>query len=141
MVVNSSKMNFKEAIDQYLTTYRYEVMEALNKSIDETAKETAKRLRDESTKQFKESGKHKNKYSKGWSWKHETGRLKSGAIVYGKTGTSQLAHLLENGHVTRNGTSRRFPDTPKHEHIKPIADWAVDKAIDSAITYIERITR
>lgn len=141
MVVSSSKMNFKEAIDQYLTPYRYEVQEALNKAIDDTAKEAVKRLKEESAKEFKASGKHDKKYAQGWAWKHETGRLKSGAVVYGKSGTYQLAHLLENGHVTRNGTARRFPNTPAHEHIKPIADWAVNEAIDKAITQIERASR
>lgn len=141
MVVNSSKMNFKEAVEKYLNPYRYEVQEALSKSIDETAKETVKKLKEESARQFKVSGKHNKTYANNWAWKHETGRLKSGAVVYGKSGTYQLAHLLENGHVTRNGTSRRFPDTPEHVHIRPIAEWAVDKAIDNAITQIERASR
>lgn len=141
MVVNSSKFNFKEAIDYYLQSYRYEVIEALNKSIDETAKETVKKLKEESAKDFKASGKHDKQYAKGWAWKHETGRMKEGAVVYGKTGTYQLAHLLEYGHVTRNGTQRRFPDTPAHIHIEPIAEWAVNTAIENAITEIERASR
>lgn len=142
MVVNSSRMNFKEAIDEYLKVYRDDVWYELTKSINEVAREAAKKLRTESRAEFTPTGKHPGKeYYKGWTVKQENGRIRVGATVYGKSGTYQLAHLLEYGHVTRNGTGRKFSDTPAHEHIKKVSDWAITEAIDRTITNIERLNR
>lgn len=136
MVVNSSRMNFKEVVDQYLNRYQADVWNALYKSIEEVSKETVARLKSDSKAKF-----GNGKYAKGWTRKVENGRTQVGATVYGKTGTYQLAHLLENGHVTRNGSGRKFNDTPAHVHIAPVAEWAIDEAIDRAITSIERASR
>ena len=37
-----------------------------------------------------------------------------------------LPHLLEYGHVTRNGTKQTFPPTPAHQHIAPVAEELVE---------------
>ena len=105
MVINSSKMDFREVVQQYLEEQRYEVIEAMSESI-------------------------------GWTYKIEKGRLTHGSIVYGKTGTYQLAHLLEYGHAKRGGGR-----TNAYSHIKPVEEWAIDEVIDRTITKIERQTR
>lgn len=130
MVINSSKMDFREVVQQYLEEQRYEVIEAMSESIDEVAKESVKKLKAASPR-----GKT-NTYYKGWTYKIEKGRLTHGSIVYGKTGTYQLAHLLEYGHAKRGGGR-----TNAYSHIKPVEEWAIDEVIDRTITKIERQTR
>ena len=100
-VVNSSKMNFQDVVNDVLQDYyRENVVETMTEVIPQVAKEAAKKLKQTSPKGA--SGK----YAKGWAVKVETGRISVGATVYGKPGTYQLAHLLEHGHATRNGTGR-----------------------------------
>ena len=123
MVVNSSKMNFAEAVQDILEKQYYpQVVEVATKAIEEVSKEAVSRLK-------KESPKGANgKYAKGWARKVETGRLTVGATVYGKHGTYQLAHLLENGHARRGGGR----NVEAIVHIKPVEEWAV-KEVETRI--------
>ena len=133
MLINSSKFDFREVVQKYLEEQRYEVIEAMSEAIDEVAKESVKKLKATSPR-----GKGQtHQYYKGWAYKIEKGRLSHGATVYGKTGTYQLAHLLENGHARRGGGR----DVDAKEHIKPVETWAIDEVIDRTITKIERLTR
>ena len=66
------------------------------------------------------------KYAGGWTVRVETGRLYSQAIIYNSR-TPGLPHLLEFGHVTRNGTGRVFADTPAHPHIKDVEEKLVQE--------------
>ena len=130
MVINSSKFDFREVVQKYLEEQRYEVIEAMSDAIDEVAKESVKKLKAASPR-----GKTQ-KYYKGWTYKIENGRLSHVAVVYGKTGTYQLAHLLEYGHAKKGGGR-----TNEYEHIKPVEEWAIDEVIDRTITKVERLTR
>lgn len=131
MLLSSSKFNFKEVVQKYLEEQRYEVIEAMSESIDEVAKESVKKL-----KQTSPRGKGTNhKYYKGWAYKIEKGRLTHGSVVYGKSGTYQLAHLLENGHALRGGGRSQTKPIP---HIKPVEEWAIDEVFDRIVTKMER---
>lgn len=131
-VVNSSRFNFKEniemAVNRFLKDYQGEVIEAVTEVIPQVAKESAKKLKDTSPK-----GKT-GRYAKGWTYKIEKGRLRIGATVYGKSGTYQIAHLLEHGHAKRNG-GRVEPI----EHIKPVEQWAVDEVFERVYDKLETI--
>lgn len=132
MVINSSKFDFREVVQKYLEEQRYEVIEAMSEAIDEVAKESVKKLKATSPR-----GKGQtHQYYKGWAYKIEKGRLSHGSVVYGKTGTYQLAHLLEKGHAKRGGGR-----TNEYVHIKPVEEWAIDEVIDRTITKVERQTR
>lgn len=132
MVINSSKFDFREVVQKYLEEQRYEVIEAMSEAIDEVAKESVKKLKATSPR-----GKGQtHQYYKGWAYKIEKGRLSHVSVVYGKTGTYQLAHLLEKGHAKRGGGR-----TNEYEHIKPVEEWAIDEVIDRTITKVERLTR
>ena len=63
-------------------------------------------------------------YAKGW--KMQTEKTRTGATVTIYNNHPGLPHLLENGHVSRNGTGRTFGRAPGHEHIKPVADELVE---------------
>ena len=115
-VVNSSKMNFQDVVNDVLQDYYREgVVETMTEVIPQVAKDAAKKLKQTSPKGA--SGK----YAKGWAVKVEKGRISVGATVYGKSGTYQLAHLLEHGHAKRGGGRvRAFP------HIEPAENRAMD---------------
>lgn len=133
-VVSSSKMNFAEVVQDMLQKQYYpQVVEVTTQVIDEVSKETVKKLRQESPKGSK------GKYARGWTRKVETGRMTVGATVYGKTGTYQLAHLLEHGHARRGG-GRNVPPSPPGGHIKPVEEWAVNEAYERIMHRLEGIT-
>ena len=129
--VNSSRFNFKEDIDwavkQYLREYDGDVMEMTYKTIKEVAQEAVKKLRTQ-----EKTPKRTGKYAKGWTYRMERGRANVGAIVYGKSGTYQLAHLLEHGHAIIRG-GRKVGDAEAKEHIYGIDQWAVDEAYDRIV--------
>lgn len=58
-------------------------------------------------------------YLKGWTSKLETGRTSAQGIIYNKL-VPGLPHLLEHGHVSRNGTGRTFGRVPAYPHIGPV---------------------
>jgi hypothetical protein len=128
MIVSSSKMNFKEVVDDILRKEYYpEVVRVTYEVVPQVAKEAASKLRSESPKR-------QGKYSRGWASKVDKGRVSVGATVYGKDGTYQLAHLLEHGHAKRGGGR-----TAAIEHIKPVEEWAIDKAYNDIMDKLEGI--
>ena len=63
------------------------------------------------------STKNKGKYGRGWRLKKNA---KGSYVIHNATGY-QLTHLLENGHVLRNGgRSRAIP------HIKPVEEKLIN---------------
>lgn len=133
-IVKSNAFNFKEVVEKFLWDYNNDVFTEVSEAIDEVSKEAVKRLRQESRAQFGNGD-----YAKGWTRTVEKGRVRVQATVHGKgKHTSKLAHLLEHGHLTKNGTGRIFRPTPEHVHIEPIATWAADEAVDRAISKLEK---
>lgn len=127
-VVNSSRFNFRESVNDILNNYMKEdVVDATLGAIDEVRKEAVRKLKAESPK--RPGG---GKYAKGWTSKKEQGRLRVGAVVYGKSGTYQLAHLLEHGHLKRNGER-----TKSITHIEPVEDWAVKEVFERMVHKLE----
>lgn len=129
-LVNSSRFTLDEgiqwAVKKYLQDYNGDIIEEVSKVTTEVARESVKKLKAASPK---ESGK----YARGWTYKLDKGRMTHGATIYGKSGTYQLAHLLEFGHVSRNGTHRDYGTVKAVPHIKTVEEWAVGEVVDRTI--------
>jgi hypothetical protein len=106
--------NLEKAVKDILQDYSVEVSKAAAEAVQEVTKEATKKLR-------QTSPKRKGRYAKGWTGKVEKTATTVDATVYGKTGTYQIAHLLEHGHARRGG-GRKVDGI---EHIKPVEEWAI----------------
>lgn len=67
-------------------------------------------------------------YNAGWTSKSKNAGNMYSRIIYGKSPTFRLAHLLEHGHAKRNGGR-----VAGVVHIQPIAQAALDKVIERMI--------
>lgn len=90
-------------------------------------KSGAKALRGKSREAFPGGG---GDYAKGWTSAATESATAVGVTIYNEH--YGLPHLLEYGHVTRNGTGREYPRTPAHAHIAPVAEKLVD-------TYVKEV--
>lgn len=90
------------------------------KEVQETMDETFKRMADKSVDKLAQTsprGKSHKHYADRWAVKETP----TGYIVHNKD-KYQLTHLLEYGHVKRNGKGR----VNAQPHIKPVEDWIID---------------
>ena len=117
----------QSAVSGILEDYQEEVIEAVDEAAEEVAKEAKKELKATSPKG---DGKKKGHYADGWSYRVEKSRVKGTQVIVSNAKKPGLTHLLENGHVTRNGTGRRYPNTPAHPHIAAVNDKAQMDFID-----------
>lgn len=114
-------LNLDSTINQLLEQYDKDVYEVMDSAVDDVANETANKLR---AVQFKTGGE----YSASWvSDKEQSGRLQTKRVVHNEE-HYRLTHLLEKGHVIRNGRSRitgkSYGRTGAYPHIAPAEDWA-----------------
>lgn len=107
---------FSKELFKILETYKADVMDSLQKSVNETAKETVKELKSTSPKQTGE-------YAKGWRVKKDNSTIFDCKVVIHNKTHYQLTHLLENGHALSNGRGRTKPQP----HIAPAYDAVSDR--------------
>lgn len=131
MVVKVKPEQLDEAIRGQLETYNAEITKNINENLKEVAETTAETL--------KKGGAYKErtgKYTPDWS---VTAR-KAVSVTQGEQYSVhnrkhyQLTHLLEKGHVTRNGKRTRAFEhiLPAEQAAEELAVEAVEKAVRSA---------
>lgn len=131
MVVKVKPEQLCEAVREQLETYSAEVTEKINENLREAAEKTAEML--------KKGGSYTErtgKYTPDWS---VTAR-KAVSVAQGEQYSVhnrkhyQLTHLLEKGHVTRNGKRTRAFEhiLPAEQAAEELAAEAVEKAVRSA---------
>ena len=111
-----------DVVNKYLEEYGDEVLEVIDVAARKTGNETKKKVSSASP--------GSGEYARSWSVQTERRRTGTTVTVYSKK--PGLPHLLENGHVMRNGKrSRSFV------HIAP----AEAEAVDEFERQIERLLR
>lgn len=95
-----------------LEKYTDEIEEGLKKDIEDVAKEATQQLKSKSPKRT-------GKYAAGWG----QSKTKDGITLHNKK-KANLTHLLEKGHVSRNG-GRVKPI----KHIEPVEEWVQNELV------------
>ena len=132
-VINSNRFNFQEVIGTWVARYGYQAIAEVEDAIQDTAKESVKKLK-------ATSPKGPGGYAKNWTYDKEKRGYKYGCVVYGKSPTYRLAHLLEYGHPIKRG-GRTVGKADPIPHIKEVEEWAIDEAYDKCVTALERLSR
>lgn len=105
-----------------LDDYSKEVKKKTNEATDKTSKESVRKLKSTSPR----SVKHTRKYAEGWRVKRERGKDGLYTVTVHNKTNYQLTHLLENGHIIRNGKGV-YGRTNGIKHIAPVEEWAKDE--------------
>ena len=130
MAKKSPSDKLAESIEKILAEYADEVSRGTVECVKEVTKAGVKAVKAEAKEKFGGTGK----YSKGWKSTVEETRLGATGIIYNGS-VPGLAHLLEHGHVSRNGTGRVFGNVPGREHLAPI-DEQIAKDFEDAINKV-----
>lgn len=102
-------------IEDILNDYSHDIQDAIAEEAIKIAKAGQSKLKATSPKNKKNSP-NKGRYAKGWRVKTTKGRGYVNCVIYNAT-DYQLTHLLENGHLTRNGGK-----TKPIKHIEPVEE-------------------
>lgn len=121
--------NLKDAIDKILTDYEDNVSENLSEITQRIAKTGAQAIRNDANAMFDNVNLPRGRYGSGWTaTRTQNARLKTVMTIHNKKYPG-LSHLLENGHLLRNGRrARAFP------HIKPVEEQIVKDYKTEVIT-------
>lgn len=119
-------------LDKILEQYGRKADEAVEKAAKRAGRDTAKTLRNTSPKKT-------GAYASSWSTKvtRSSGRL-IGVTVYNKD-HYQLTHLLENGHVIKNGVGT-YGRARAIKHIAPAEQKGIADFEEYAREELEKIT-
>ena len=110
--------NLEATIKNILKEYGDDVASNLATITKSVTDQGVKALRSESAATFGTTPKRKKKYAKTWTSTFTKSRLYSNGTIY--NAQSGLPHLLENGHVSRNGTGRVYGYVKGRPHIEKV---------------------
>ena len=108
-----------------LDDYSKDIYEEMENASVEIAKKGASTLR-------KTSPKRTGKYKKGWRVKSTSNLNRFSSTIYNSTNW-QLTHLLEKGHVNRDGSK-----TKPIKHIEPVEKQCIDEYYQEVTNIIKR---
>lgn len=104
-------------VKDLLNEYSEDIQEGIDKTAQEISKQAANELKNHRGTYTVRTGK----YNKGWRVNTKKSRGSINCTVHNGTDW-QLTHLLENGHLKRNGGR-----TKAFEHIKPVEQKAINQ--------------
>ena len=128
-----SALNLTNEIYAMFVTYGQEVNEVLDGALESVAEEATAEL--QAVTKFNPDRNPSGEYSKDWTYKIEPVKRFSRKVIVYNDEHYGLAHLLENGHVVKNG-GRKTGKAPAYEHIKPVNDKAQENFIEEVIERI-----
>lgn len=102
-------------IGDILAEYGQDVEAEMEEAVKKVSKAGAKALRSKAKQTFRGSGA----YAKGWTSTVETGGHSAQGVIYNKD-LPGLPHLLEHGHLNRDGSR-----TPGRAHISVIEEQII----------------
>lgn len=115
-------IDLDKAIKDVLNEYGDEVYDVMSNVIDDVSTEAVNKLK--SVNKFAPNRHPSGAYSASWTKDEaQAGRLGKKIIVHNEK-HYRLTHLLEHGHVSRNGTGRTFGRVPAYPHIADVNEWA-----------------
>lgn len=125
--------NLSSEIFKYLNNYKEDIEDDVIETVDEITKKARDELKNTSPRGI---GSRTNPYYRGWSIKlskKRTGEYHK--VIWNKT-NYQLTHLLEFGHVTRNGgRTKAIP------HIRPVEEKYNVEFVDNLKKRIRRASK
>lgn len=113
-------IDLSAAVEEILKEYGNDVYNVVEDAVDEVTDEATNKLKAINHWAKDGSGVYAG------SWVNDTvrkTRVSTAKVVHNED-HYRLTHLLEKGHVIRNGTGRTFGKTGKYPHIAPVNDWA-----------------
>lgn len=112
---------FGQEVHAALYDYAKDSLDVVRELSRKYAKEGANAVKSAAESTFDGTG-----YASGWTSRYEAGRYSAQGIIFNSKEPG-LPHLLEHGHVTRNGTGRTFEPTPGRKHIEPVEKEITEK--------------
>lgn len=118
-------IDFDKAIMDVLSQYGEQVNEVMGESIDSVSKQAVEKL--QSVQTFAPNGNPTGAYSASWKAEEvKTGRLSQKRVIHNQE-HYRLTHLLEKGHVLKNGTGRTFGRVPAYPHIGDVNEYVAQE--------------
>lgn len=115
-----------DTISKTLDAYGEEVTRLTADSVKSVTRAGVAALKGEAMAKFEVD--KSSEYVKGWTSTVESGRMSTQGIIYNRL-VPGLPHLLEYGHVSRNGTGRTFGTVEGRPHIEPVQKVLGDELI------------
>ena len=132
MIVDSSKL--AESLQKILKKYGEDVTEVVRRSVKKTGNYARDRLKQVSPRNTHRQEDERKRYASGWKASEYTWTALGAQVTVHNETKPGLAHLLENGHIMRNGLR-----SPKYPHIAPVekeAQTELEKTIRTAIAHV-----
>ena len=128
-------VDLSKAINEILSKYGDEVYTVMESSIDEVAEEATNKLK--AVTHFRNNA---FEYSESWVNEKLSGKPLTCTRAVHNEKHYRLTHLLEKGHVVRNGTGRNKGKqrTDAFPHIAPVNDWANKELVQLVERKLER---
>lgn len=115
-------IDLDSTVAKLLNEYGEKVYDVLSDCVKEVSDEAVEKL--QSVSSFAPGGHPSGAYSKDWKQEEvKVGRLATKRVVHNEE-HYRLTHLLEKGHVSKNGTHRTFGRVAAYPHIAPVNEWA-----------------
>lgn len=120
-------MDLQKSLEKILTDYADDIADNVAEIVKKTANKAKATLKSTSPVSAGQPRMGKKHYKDQWAVKQDIERLSARAVIYQKSPTYTIAHLLENGHAKRGGG--RVGAIP---HIKPVEEMVI-KTVESEI--------